>query len=306
MKRFLKALPILAAVILFASCKSDDNGGNIAPPRDYAVQYATEKIAIEEYLKTNYIKSVNADMDVVFDSIVPGDGKISIWDQTEYPLQNKVVTKDNIEYKVYYLKLREGSGSAPTRADQILPAYRGILTDKAATVFDYQPYPTSYWVLSGLIQGFQEIIPLFKSGNLVPDTDPSNPAVYTDFGAGVMFVPSALAYYNGTGSSSVIPPYSTLIFSFKLYDVKFVDTDGDGIETRFERDLTNPWSDPADLDTDGDGIPDYLDADDDGDGFLTKDEIGYTTGQPVIDYNAIQDCAGTTTGLKKHLDPACH
>ena len=29
-------------------------------------------------------------------------------------------------------------------------------------------------------------------------------------------------------------------------------------------------------DTDGDGVPDYLDTDDDGDGTLTKDEVGGT------------------------------
>jgi hypothetical protein len=54
----------------------------------------------------------------------------------------------------------------------------------------------------------------------------------------------------------------------------FVDDDGDGIPSDVEDDNLdgdlNPATDPTD--SDGDGIPDYLDADDDNDNVLTKDE----------------------------------
>ena len=49
-------------------------------------------------------------------------------------------------------------------------------------------------------------------------------------GAGVMFLPSGLAYFNGASGS--IPSYSPLIFSFKLYAIKRADQDGDGILSR--------------------------------------------------------------------------
>lgn len=51
------------------------------------------------------------------------------------------------------------------------------------------------------------------------------------------------------------------------------DDDGDNILTKDENPDPNGDGSPADaLDTDGDGIPNYLDNDDDGDGVLTRDE----------------------------------
>ncbi|MGB1254785.1 MAG: choice-of-anchor L domain-containing protein [Thiolinea sp.] len=69
------------------------------------------------------------------------------------------------------------------------------------------------------------------------------------------------------------------------------DTDGDGIDDNIEigADYDNP------TDTDGDGIPDVLDADDDGDGILTKDE-NYNAGSPADD-----DTDGD--GIPDYLEP---
>lgn len=63
----------------------------------------------------------------------------------------------------------------------------------------------------------------------------------------------------------------------------FIDDDGDGIPNEDEDDnedgdnnyLTNP------LDTDSDGIPDYIDQDDDGDNVLTANEIGDDIENPL-------------------------
>ena len=77
-----------------------------------------------------------------------------------------------------------------------------------------------------------------------------------------------------------------MVFSFKLYDIQRLDHDGDGVFD-FNEDLNkdgyvfdfrnkelypNP---PANLidDTDKDGIADFIDIDDDGDGYTTKLEI---------------------------------
>lgn len=53
-----------------------------------------------------------------------------------------------------------------------------------------------------------------------------------------------------------------------------VDDDGDNVLTRDELRPGTADTDPTinPLDTDGDGVPDYLDTDDDGDGALTRDE----------------------------------
>ena len=55
-----------------------------------------------------------------------------------------------------------------------------------------------------------------------------------------------------------------------LADLLDQDDDNDGIPTRLE--VYRPGQLPQDTDTDADGIPDYLDADDDNDGRLTRDE----------------------------------
>ena len=116
-----------------------------------------------------------------------------------------------------------------------------------------------------------------------------------------MFLPSGLAYYNA--ATATIPSYSPLVFSFKLYDLKRADQDGDGVLS-IDEDL-NHDGDFTNDDTDGDGIQNYLDIDDDGDGALTKNEIKINGVTPTS-YDLIQDCSGTTTGTKKHLDKTCH
>ena len=132
----------------------------------------------------------------------------------------------------------------------------------------------SLYTSEAVPQGWSEIFPQFKTGTYSSNADGS--VSYNDFGAGVMFIPSGLAYYN-TGSGP-IPAYAPLIFSFKLYEMQRLDQDLDGIPSYLEddgdgyiydyRNTINYASVATNLDdTDGDGVPDFLDIDDDGDGF---------------------------------------
>jgi FKBP-type peptidyl-prolyl cis-trans isomerase FkpA len=301
MKRYFKAFALVSLITLAASCKKDDD--TTVPLRDYTVQYATEKANIEEYLHTHYIASVDADFNVELLPIPEGGSQVSIWDQTEYPLLNKQVqsldTDNTPLYTVYYLMLNQGTTDQPTRADNIVVSYRGTALDDG-TQFDYNPFPSSAFSLATTIEGWQEIIPLFKAGTYVDVPGSPNPASFQGYGAGVMFLPSGLAYYN-VAASSAISTYESLIFSFKLYSVGYLDSDNDGLQNRHE---TEGTTDIARYDTDGDGIANYLDNDDDGDGFLTRSEItNPLTGQPYA-FGDIPLCTGGT--LPKHLDPNCH
>ena len=299
MKGFLKVFFAVAITGFFTACKQDD-GNAPAPPRDYAVQYAVEKVAIDEFLDTHYIE-VDANYNVTIGALDAGH-TVSIRNQALYPLQQHTVVSNNVTYQVYYLKFNEGVGENPTRADNILAAYKGLTLNNELTVFDQNPFPQNYSLLSDAILGWQEIIPMFKTG-IYNNTNPQDPASFSDYGAGVMFLPSGLAYYNS--ALPTVGAYSPMIFSFKLYDLEYLDTDGDGILNKNEKSPDPLVTDIADYDSDGDGKPNYLDTDDDNDGYLTKTEIGYTSGDP-LDYSTIQDCGGQTTGTKKHLDPACH
>lgn len=77
-----------------------------------------------------------------------------------------------------------------------------------------------------------------------------------------------------------------------------IDDDGDNILTRDEKPDPNKTGTLKDAqDTDGDGIPDYLDADDDGDGTLTHDEENYSQ-----DQNPANDVTNSDVG-PDYLNP---
>ena len=344
MKNVFKVAFLFVLVTVVASCNGDDEP-EVTPLRDFAEQYATDLATIQTFLKTHSITVTNNpggvdDQDVAY-TVVPELDATSIWGTNATTHNANVlelpVEKDGITYIIYYLQLRQGTGpnsKSPCNLDGVLTAYKGQLMDDTMTVFDGNDFPQSYFTLSGLIRGWSEIFPKFKTGSYT--NGPNGSIIYSDFGAGVMFLPSGMGYYNT--STSEIPAYSPLIFNFKLYEVQRIDNDGDGIPSYLEdrgsstgttpdgyiRDNETTYED----DTDHDGTPDAIDIDDDGDNFLTKEEIKYTllgntyyypyNGAAVDDLSTPQDetkgipnCGATPdyttpTRLRKHLDNSCH
>ena len=94
---------------------------------------------------------------------------------------------------------------------------------------------------------------------------------FEDYGVGAVFIPAGLGYYVSPPNGSIIPFYAQLIFTFQLYSSRTGDQDDDGLPTIFE-DL-NGNNLEEDDDTDADGLPNFFDADDDGDGRPTSEEI---------------------------------
>jgi len=337
MKNVFKVLLVLVLSIIAISCSKDDDPVT-APIRDYATQYAADLDTIQKFLKTHAITVTNNpgftdDQDVAF-TVVPELDPSSIWGSNATThnanLLELSVEKDDITYVIYYLQLRQGFGptsKSPCNLDGVLAAYKGRLMNEAATDFETNNFPQTYFSLSAVIRGWSEVFPKFKTGSYTSNTDGS--ITYSDFGAGVMFIPSGLAYFSG--SSVGIPSYSPLIFNFKLFEVQRSDNDGDGIPSYLEdlngdgyiRDNDTTYED----DTDQDGTPNAFDVDDDGDAMLTKEEIKYTllgntyyypfNGAAVDDPATPQDetkgipsCGAspdytTPTRLRKHLDASC-
>ncbi|PXY39579.1 FKBP-type peptidylprolyl isomerase [Flavobacterium cheongpyeongense] len=300
---------LIAGTSLISCNKNDDDDIKIEPLRDYDVQYETDKATIESYLNTHYILvTQNAgeveDMDVVIDSIEDSATQVPIMSYkanvgtTVYPqLKSKDVDLHGISYKLYYLVLREGIGENPMNTDGVLTSYSGSYlsdvakTDKHAayvqtTFFEKVIYPQSVMDLAGLIRGWGEVFPEFKTGTAIGKEDGN--ISYKDFGAGVMFLPSGLAYYTANNS---IPAYRPLVFSFKLYKMQRLDHDKDGVFDYQEdingdgyvydyRNTTLYPNAPVNLDdTDKDGVPDFIDIDDDGDGYTTLLEITKPTAE---------------------------
>jgi len=255
-----------------ASCTKNDTPSYSVTLKAYPVQYKADSIEIENYLNTHYIASVDADFNIEFAKIPTGGTQLSIKAQQTYQLLSEMVKNDThgVNYKVYYLKLREGTNESTTAVDSVYVSYKGsLLTD---VQFDYSETPI-WFQLESVVAGWGEIIPKFKTGTY--DTAPGpNQSTFSNFGAGVMFLPSGLAYYEQM-PSSLIPSYSPLIFSFKLKSQKSRDHDRDGILSKYEVAAATtlvPNPKPKDLDTDGDLTPNFYDIDDDGDRVLTKVE----------------------------------
>jgi hypothetical protein len=329
MNRILSVLG-LTALMFFAGCQKDDTMDPI-PARPHADVYPEDLAKLEAYLKAHYVDitdtNTNGKIDVeeiVIDSL-DLTHTVSIWDQTAYPLQFKMVNIYGVNFKVYYLKFAPGTGDSPCGVDRILTSYKGLLLD--GTQFDFSPNAVEFNMI-GLVKGWEYIFPEFKTGTTTTNGDGT--LNHSDYGSGVMFLPSGLGYYNaGFGN---IPNYAPLVFTFNLYAVNHLDQDFDGIESRFEYAFN---ADGTLIDTDSDGVPNVFDADDDNDGYLTKDEIRTTlidvTPDPDVEYtfsypyngaavddpatfinetHGIPNCGNTDftspTRLRKHLDPSCH
>lgn len=275
MIRILKKSVLLISTILFiTSCSNDDNNVNtiidLEPVLD---QYILENDSIVTYMKTHFYNyedfqnlTSNSSVDLVIDTIA-GDNsnKVSIFDQVTTFTVDIVDENDEIvPHNMYYIINREGNGQNPSVADSVFVSYKGF-RPYSDDVFDSKPFPV--WLDNVYnIRGFKEFTSFLKRGDVIINNDGTYD--FENFGIGFVIMPSKLGYYDN--STSKIPAYSPLIFQVNLHTLNVTDHDLDTISS-IEEDLNrdnNLFND----DTDGDGIPNFQDIDDDNDGILTKDE----------------------------------
>lgn len=332
------------STVLF-SCTPDDKTPTV-PPRPFAEQYPADLDSIEAYLKTHsfIVTDIAGRSDVEIDTFVVGntEGKVSIWDNTQYPLQFKMVKNDaritnfvdgrvadDVEYKMYYLMINEGGGESATRFDSTFVSYRGWDLDNEQFDSNNNPswstFPAMSIAETSFISGFRQFTALLKAPASV-QVDPDGQVNYNDYGVGVVFLPSGLAYYNRPPGNSSISAYAPLVFTIRLHGISQRDHDRDSIDSKYEN--GDGVEDLHAVDTDGDNIPDFLDVDDDNDNIRTiletrftyVDENGKTVKRqypfngllvddletPYDERKGIPDCAGDFTNplrLRKHLDP---
>lgn len=341
MNRILKALSVLGLALLTVNCKKDDNP-SVSPevPRDYKEVYNENIADIEHYLKNNYLKF--EDGILTLDSIQ--NGEVSIWDQTEFPLQSLSMknetwgpspasshqdangnyifykytkSSDETEYKIYYLLFNEGGGASPITVDSVFTAYKGYNlkneTFDSSTQGFWSSYPTTIQEIKGqhpapavLIPGYRQVLPLIKTATgTIENSDGT--FTYENPGRILVFLPSGLGYFSNSQGKH-ISAYSPLIFDIQLIHKLSRDHDRDGIPSALE-DLDGD-GDYFNDDTDGDGIPDFLDADDDGDGYITRDEISYKVtdehGRETTKVYSFDEIPTCESGKKRHLDANCY
>ena len=262
-------------VLAFTFTHCDDTTKSlIPPPRDYEEQRTADNDSIISFLQSHYYNYEDyADaasgerVEFTIDSLVNAPSKTPMIDQV---VEHEVLVKDQdgnfITHNMYVIpNVREGIGDSPTIADEVYITYKGMFLDGYS--FDQSEQKIWFTGLS-TVQGFYELYPFIKRGTWEVDST-TGLIRYDGFGTAVAIMPSALGYY---GSQSAPRQYAPLIFAVDLYTFATADHDEDSVPTSVEDiDGNNHFRDDAD-DTDGDGIPNYLDNDDDGDGIPTIDE----------------------------------
>jgi hypothetical protein len=290
----------MALVMIFISCGDDDGPNTTFELRDRAEQQAADRDSLMDYLSTHYYNSSLFESgsnhridDIIINELPEGetvpDGKTLLLDAIE----TRTTVFDETDYEYYFLRLNQGGGESPNFTDRVRVRYEGFLEvdgevfDGVATPIDLPMQGIGF--SGGVIRGWQLIIPEFNAAN---SFSLNNGIVeYDDYGLGIMFIPSGLAYF--AGSQNGIPSYSNLIFKFELLQYEVDDHDNDGVPSYIED--YNMNLDVNDEDTDEDEIPDYFDVDDDGDGVLTIFEDIDGDGDPTNDIGA--------NGIPKYLDP---
>ena len=280
---------VIALMLSMMSCKKEDDGFTTTPERDRTEQQVIDKDSLLGYLETHYY---NASL-----FATPGDHTISELVITELPQDDegnyldlpnpddnnllsediitRTVTFSDVLYEYYVLKLNQGGGDAPNFTDNVRINYSGNLQDEE--IFDSTINPTDFDLI-GLIPGWRMVMPEFNTADsFVINGDGT--ISYSDYGLGMMFLPSGLAYFSVPPFG--VPTYANLIFKFELFQTEVTDHDSDLVPTYLE-DIDGDDNIFTD-DTDNDDIPNFLDNDDDGDGVLTINEDIDNDGDPTND-----------------------
>ncbi len=291
-------LAILISVVV--SCLNDDDGVTQIPARDAEEVRLENEIEIQTFLESHYYEIENESGNPNFEKIVfkridsPDAPQDAIPLSEVDELTTKSITKDDVNYEIYILQLREGAASErrPFFADSVLVTYQGYNIENE--VFDGSPTPL--WIdLSGTIVGFRETFTEHRGASGFVENSDGTIAFNDDYGTGAVIIPSGLAYFNQPPISSNIGTYEPIIFSYKLFRSRIIDHDEDGIPSYLED--INATRELIDVDTDDNGVPNYVDADDDGDETPTIEEI------IINDDGSITFPDTNNNGTPDYLDP---
>lgn len=110
----------------------------------------------------------------------------------------KVVTlPSGLQYEV----LDEGTGPKPTKSDTVTVNYEGKLLNGKVFDSSYERGQPATFPVNAVILGWQEALPLMKTG-----------------ATWMLYIPSSLAY-GAAGAGEIIGPNETLIFKVNLISV---------------------------------------------------------------------------------------
>lgn len=255
---------VLSIIVLY-SC-GDNNNGVFVDNFDHEAQALIDNDSLTQFLKNYYFDSS-------VDSIKPiVSGKTALFSELGVNLKEVSVTENDIDYKLYVYVIEEGgkdgngnvinSKGFPTVVDSILSNYQVWNINRTDTISLVETGTRPIWwnlapSTSGAatpIRGWTHGFTRFKGGENITN---NGPITYENFGRGIIFLPSGLAYRN-EGSQS-IGANQNLLFYVSLYDlVENTDHDNDGKPSIQEDadgdgDPRNDFSDESNP-----NLPDYL------------------------------------------------
>lgn len=282
-------LPITALIIFACNNDDDQNSNTTVPDRDRAEVYAEDIEEIEEYLRTHFYNyedfdfsnptdPANDNFEIVFDTISGANSdKTPLIDQVEYKMVPDLIYP-GLEYKLYYLKVRQGGVEDQEFAhfpDRAFMSYKGSFLSNNV-VFDSSDIPTDLRLTAlsssetGVISGFRDGVLEFKPSPENGIVNEDGTVSFRNFGIGAIFIPSGLGYFSSVVGSYPNSSYAPLIFRFSLLQVIETDHDRDNVPTYIEDLNGNLFA--FDDDTDFDNSPNFSDTNDDGDITLTIHE----------------------------------
>jgi FKBP-type peptidyl-prolyl cis-trans isomerase FkpA len=119
----------------------------------------------------------------------------------EYIADNSLDAQEG-EDGLFYVIETEGTGARPDLSSDVTVHYEGSLLNGSVFDSSYERGMPATFPLSGVIEGWQLGIPLFKEG-----------------GKGKLIIPSHLAYGATPPPGSGIPDDAVLVFDIELLDV---------------------------------------------------------------------------------------
>lgn len=215
-------LTLFAASVLIVSCKKDDEH-KVEPPRDRGEEAIAAQNEIEDYLSNyayNYedFENPTEDFDyrIVMDSIEAGSGKTPLIEQVE----SKTVEdpfEPGVKYKLYYLKVAQGEGTAVADAEVAFITYeswRLSSNELLERTSSSQPKP---FVMENKTSnaGLKAALEEFNAANGFVENEDGTIS-YDGYGIGAVFVPSGLAFFNNPPLSAPIGYYNQLIYTFQV------------------------------------------------------------------------------------------
>jgi len=286
MKKIKYILILSIITILVYSCGDDGVPSLIDPNFDHAAQAVKDNDSLVLFLKNHYYDSTEGIVKLKEE----GSTETALFDDSNLITQEvkEIINDEEIDYKLYVYKSKEGvkGNPNPTYVDSVLVDYSGqfILNTTSISENNFDSNTNTWFELgSSVIRGWSYGFINFKTGTNNGVSNPDEPLSFSNPGEGILFIPSGLAYGNVGFGGGIIPPNQILMFYIKLNDMEpIIDSDEDSVLNEDEFEVGQiPWFN----DTDGDGIPNYLDTDDDNDRVLTINEDANGDGDPTNDKN---------------------